>query len=328
MDEAQIIKTYHETKNLVKTAAMLKIDHKRVSCILKRAGIEFYAGRKYEFDRDFFKSIDTEGKAYFLGFLWADGNNSGTGTVTLKLVESDREILERLNQEIHSTRPLRLVTNIWATNPKTGKRYASKDAYTLSISSKSFTSHLASIGLVPNKTKVLRLPQKGLIPDHLLHHFIRGYFDGDGSVSKWHQKGRNLPVYNMGIVMKNEGLAKDFRALLDSLGVDDVNYRIDNGLHRLDITSGPSRVKFASWLYQDASLYLARKKTIFDEIRARHLWHLDRRTSTVRGISLRNGVYTVRKYIKGVTRCLGRFRTEQEAINCLNQHGYATNITS
>ena len=31
-----------------------------------------------EFDRNFFKEIDTSEKAYILGFFYADGNNSGT----------------------------------------------------------------------------------------------------------------------------------------------------------------------------------------------------------------------------------------------------------
>lgn len=38
-------------------------------------------------------------------------------------------------------------------------------------------------GCIPNKSLVLTFPNKHQVPENLINHFIRGYFDGDGSIS-------------------------------------------------------------------------------------------------------------------------------------------------
>ena len=38
-------------------------------------------------------------------------------------------------------------------------------------------------GCIPNKSLVLTFPNKHQVPENLINHFIRGYFDGDGSIN-------------------------------------------------------------------------------------------------------------------------------------------------
>jgi hypothetical protein len=47
---------------------------------------------KFNFNEDYFESIDTEDKAYFLGFIVADGSVSDD-TNTIKIIQKETDIL-------------------------------------------------------------------------------------------------------------------------------------------------------------------------------------------------------------------------------------------
>ena len=85
-----------------------------ISALLKRHGYKSKTQselqRKYEVNESFFDVIDTEEKAYFLGFLYADGyNNTDRNSVNLSLKETDKDILIRLNNLIQPDKPLQYV---------------------------------------------------------------------------------------------------------------------------------------------------------------------------------------------------------------------------
>src|SRR5690606_34041342 len=85
-----------------------------VNALLRRYGYKAKSQselqRKYNIDETFFDVIDTEEKAYFLGFLYADGyNNTDRNSVALSLKEDDKEILEILNNLLQPNKPLQYV---------------------------------------------------------------------------------------------------------------------------------------------------------------------------------------------------------------------------
>ena len=71
--------------------------------------------RKYDINEDYFNEIDTKEKAYFLGFLYADGYNhkceirKSSSSVNLSLVEQDSYILELLLRQVSSDKPLQSI---------------------------------------------------------------------------------------------------------------------------------------------------------------------------------------------------------------------------
>lgn len=140
-------------------------------------------GRKHYFNESFFENIDTEEKAYWLGFLYADGNvyivkqKDGTskgGTVELTLKSSDVEHLYKFLKSIQADKDYPINKRINKIGDKT------YTAFRIELNSIKMCKDLINQGCVPQKSLILSAPN---INENLIHHFIRGYFDGDGCVS-------------------------------------------------------------------------------------------------------------------------------------------------
>jgi intein-encoded DNA endonuclease-like protein len=120
------------------------------------------------FDKTFFKKWSPN-MAYILGFLFADGNIMRTkrGTHFVAFYTADLELLQSMSRALGS-------------NHKISERRKDDGAvYVLQIGSKELFSDLVALGLTPNKSKRMRLPD---ISPKYTNDFIRGYFDGDGNV--------------------------------------------------------------------------------------------------------------------------------------------------
>ena len=130
-----------------------------------------YGNGKYTHDKNYFKTINTIKKAYFLGFIVADGNVF-KNRFSMNLQQRDSYILEKLKKDIQYTGPLTFK-----------KRYLPhyQDAKNLVIESKDIVSDLAKYGVVPRKSLISYFPN---IPKEFFSHFIRGIFDGDGTCNK------------------------------------------------------------------------------------------------------------------------------------------------
>lgn len=130
----------------------------------------------YECDRSYFRVIDTQEKAYWLGFIYADGNISVSKgnfyNLSITLSEKDEGQLEKLRKALNTNIPIKRRKT---TNPHTGK--PSKMSR-LDIGSKELTSDLASHGCTPKKSLTKKFPS---LEEEMYPHFLRGYFDGNGS---------------------------------------------------------------------------------------------------------------------------------------------------
>ena len=134
----------------------------------------------YKVNRNYFKQIDSENKAYILGFFYADGYNSGTQASFTQL-DQDRDILDQINKELDSD------INISKKVQKSNNKIIDN----LIISSKEMCEDLSKLGAIQNKSLNLKFPDK-IIPEKFMRDFIRGYFDGDGCV--WNGKRKKMKV--------------------------------------------------------------------------------------------------------------------------------------
>ena len=118
-----------------------------------------------------FEKIDTEEKAYWLGFLYADGSvGSKEDKIELGLAEKDLKHIEKF----------KTFMNI---NNKISYREKTK-SYRMSFRSAQCKQDLINKGCVPKKSLILNFPNENQVPKYLIRHFIRGYFDGDGCFSR------------------------------------------------------------------------------------------------------------------------------------------------
>ena len=200
------------------------------------------ASRKYSLNQDYFKEINTEEKAYILGFIYADGCVSKKGyELIIKLNNKDRILLEKIRNEMDSNQPINYVKN--------------KNQSILRISSKKICLDLLNNGVMPAKTFKIEFPSLNL---NLVRHFIRGYFDGDGCITKI--KNRNS--FNIVIFTASENFMSKMVNILDKYGIKNGVYKRDSG-YAIQFSKKDSVIKFGKLIYEDSNIYLERKKEKF-----------------------------------------------------------------
>jgi intein-encoded DNA endonuclease-like protein len=219
---------------------------------------QFGRGRVYNTNPNYFDSIDTEAKAYFLGLLYADGSvNVKKGFVTISLQEDDSYLLEEFIKEIS---PNSKLIKIVRQNPKW------KPQLRLNLNSVELLRALIKIGCIPNKAKGMDFPN---IPFGFLHHFVRGVFDGDGYVGYREQKGKLWKQFRVVITSCYsflEGLKKELEK--NNIRVNSI-YRDKRSPYTasIGITGFQNQSDFYDFLYKDATIFLKRKEEKFKVIK-------------------------------------------------------------
>lgn len=130
--------------------------------------------RIYKLNEDYFRVLETPEQAYILGFIYADGYNR-EDTLELVQIKSRVDILNKIKCALESNAELKEYTS--------GK-------FTIYFSSKTLCEDLSRLGATKAKSLTLTFPE--FIPEYLMPHFIRGYFDGDGCV--WDGKRKTMTV--------------------------------------------------------------------------------------------------------------------------------------
>lgn len=130
------------------------------------------SNNKFKLDEEYFSIIDTPQKAYWLGFISADGciyrRDGHVAMLTISLNKKDEEILFRLKKDLNTNKPI---------------YYSKDDMATLQISSDKICDDLLKIGIGVRKTfDFSPLLIFNNIPSKFFPSFMLGYFDGDGSI--------------------------------------------------------------------------------------------------------------------------------------------------
>lgn len=135
---------------------------------------------KYTYNEDYFKEIDTSEKAYWLGFLYADGcitrfyrgEKLKSMSLELTLKDDDCDHLIKFKDALKSNVPIQ--------HKVVAKKYK---ADRIVINSTKMCRDLIKLGCTPTKSLTLEFPNNDIVPLEFMNDFIRGYFDGDGGIS-------------------------------------------------------------------------------------------------------------------------------------------------
>ena len=252
-DKDKICDLYLSGFSTVQIGKVFNCGNKAIARVLEQYGIDRTGVglRKYSLNEHYFDEIDTSNKAYILGFLYADGNNSESKcTISMSLQEEDKDILEAIRKEINSEKPLEFLD--YSNKHDGGYNY--KNQYRLLMFSKYMCNTLKEKGMTPNKSLILKWPT--FLKDDLYLHFLRGYIDGDGYIQphKYEHCVSILSTYDFC------SSAKDY--IESKL---DVQCRLDdapchNGVTTYLFIRYKEQVKkFLDWIYRDADLKLERK---------------------------------------------------------------------
>lgn len=215
---------------------------------------------KYYYDKRFFENINREDKAYWLGFLYADGyvhitdRNAETG---IELSAIDIDHLKKFNKSLKG--------NITPTIRKE-RNGIIKSTYGIAsfrLYSRQMAQDLISHGCIENKTFYIEFPEFN--ESKLTWAFIRGYFDGDGSM--YRDVGRKFIGFSFtcGSQKFLQGL-RDFLYKEGIYGYLSEEQRKDERFHKtsmvykLLITGLNNAYSFGEKLYNEANIYLDRKK--------------------------------------------------------------------
>ena len=204
---------------------------------------------------NYFDKIDTEEKAYWLGFIFADGNISRSEYIKKdgKLKKGVYRIeISLKSDDIHHLEKLKKAIN-YEKNIKISKTSFRSERCRLFFNNKHMWNILNSYGCTPNKSLNLKFPDIKIFEDNnLIIHFIRGYIDGDGCISYNNINKTRMSIKILGTydflynLQKNLPLEKDNK-INQIENIFELSYNDRRGLY------------VCSKLYKNANIYLDQK---------------------------------------------------------------------
>lgn len=255
-----IIQEYQEKDNTLKAIAeMFHVRPESIRNLLRRGNIEITNKkiRDYPRNSDFFDTINTPQKAYWLGMFYADGTvgrNNNAITITLK----DKEHVEKFKMAINAVN--NKICDIIDT------RFSSVcHNYSFAIHDEKLHQGLIKAGVLPNKSyEQFGLPD---LTNKYMRHFIRGYYDGDGGLSYSIREPYSKSTFTISFTGNamflselKKYLNRDYISLHQN-SVSKITYQFAMG-GRQQVLS------FLNWLYLDTdeSIRLTRKYNKYIEL--------------------------------------------------------------
>ena len=230
-----------------------------------RMGMKKYP---YTCDYHYFDDIDTEDKAYWLGFLTADGwinknDKSNTGTVGIELQYGDIEHLKKFNKSINGNYQ---ITDRWRSCSLSKDKDKKHHMCVIRVFSSVMYNSLSKLGFDNDKSYSFKIPK---IKDDLIRHYIRGYFDGDGCLCF---TNKSFAVsFITASKFFNDGLLELLR--LKGFNINESSYVNEFGtiMYNPSIDRIKDKIGFLNWIYKDSNIYLDRKYKKFLKVKEKYI---------------------------------------------------------
>jgi len=192
---------------------------------------------------DFFKEWNPD-MAYMVGFIMADATifvapEKYQWRLSFEIGPKDLDLLKWFKEKLQYEGVIRKV--------------ADKTSRTMQINNKTLVQGLLETGLKPDKTGFPK------VPDNLIVHAARGYFDANGSA--W-TVGNSLMLRFSG---RSPVIEKWQKIIEEKTGVKHRKIIRTAGTNIIAF-SGQDALKVAEWLYSEGGHYLERKKAPYDTV--------------------------------------------------------------
>ena len=262
MIEKEILENYiNKELSYKEIAKIFNVNEKTIKINAKKYGLTSKIGsqgaRKHKFNERYFENIDSEEKAYWLGFIAADGcvyKNKQSYRLQINLKGSDIDHLKKFQKAICSDYKI--------TEKKVGK--AQSNTCQLKINSTKMCNDLIKNNIIERKSIIFEPP---ILNKNLMSHFIRGYFDGDGWITSYKRKDSNGYRNEVGII----GGKKALNYFIDFLpkGFSKYEKYKDDKIIQISGSSIKTISETYNYLYENATIFLDRKKNVFENIMSR-----------------------------------------------------------
>lgn len=278
-DYVLIYKRHLEGETILKISEDLKIPIQSIYDYFRRKKLPYNPNipirrKGYYVDDNYLNNFDTEDKVYFLGWMLSDGYIQGKD-ISLKLQKKDDYIIEEMFGKFSK-----------------GYKMQRKDNFCgMSVSSENLSKKLKDKGCIQNKTEIgFDFPD---LQPNLVRHFIRGYFEGDGSIGFRAARPNQRQI---SICSPDKNFLIQFEKILNTFNIastiteeirkgkglvmpnKELNYNCKN-MYRLILTNHIDKLKFYELIYKDCNIKLERKYVLYSEYYANTVLTLEKKNS-------------------------------------------------
>lgn len=253
---------YEQLGSMQKIADKLSVGVDSIYKYMKLYDIPYhrYYQGLYDCNEDIFAE-DTEKSFYLAGFIAADGSlqkRKYSKILKIALSRNDKDHLEKIkilfdsNHRIadYKVKPNKLVKSV---------NYCSEIAF---VSNKIFDD-LARFNIVPRKTFIFKFPD-WLIEHPLLHHFMRGYFDGDGCISHGKVRGNRTVIQGTFSILGTYDFVSTYNKIFNKhCWINLCKILKQDNIYTIAYSGNNNIREIYHFLYQDSTIYLDRKRDKF-----------------------------------------------------------------
>jgi hypothetical protein len=251
-----IINRYKNGESTREIAKDSKVGKTRINTILNENNVlmkttgNSYCISTYTLNEHYFDNIDTEEKAYWLGFISADGHVGKDG-ITIVLQYKDKNHLSKFLEHVNSNSPIKYRKGV--------------NAFVISIYSRHIVDVMRQMKFYRNKSETQTFPD--CINKELYKHFIRGVWDGDGSITITKRLKKRYINYTteckISICGQFAMIKKIKDIIMEYCNANDTKIQLkENGIKGFSVIDWGGRIQclnILDWLYKDSVIYLDRK---------------------------------------------------------------------
>lgn len=263
-DEINFIKENYMEMTTSDISNILNRTPDAVQLKARRLGLKKYP---YYCDYHYFDNIDTEEKAYWLGFLTADGwinknDKNNAGVTGIELQYGDINHLRKFNKSIGGNYQ---IVDRWKTCTLSKNKDKKNHMCCIRIFSLIMYNSLVNKGFSKDKSYDFHIPD---LRQDLVRHYIRGYFDGDGCLCFTNKS------FNISFVTASCFLYEDLLKILERNYIKANGYTFVNDfkttMYRIEINRNNDKINFLDWIYGDCTIYLDRKYKKYLKVKERY----------------------------------------------------------